>query len=78
MHMIIHNKEKIHTCVQCPKSFGRADSLKTHVLPTAERRPTLAQNVRSHLEKQERCGGTLLLTLGRKYINVQNAENHLV
>ena len=31
-HMVIHSKERPHACVQCNKSFGRAEHLITHLL----------------------------------------------
>ena len=45
---------------------------------TVEKRPTLAQNVRSHLVKQEHWGSTWSSTRGRKNTNVRSVERHLV
>ena len=45
---------------------------------TVEWRPTLAQNVRSPLVKQETWRRTCWPTQGRKYTNVQNVEIHFI
>ena len=50
-HMLTHSGENMHICSECKKSFGRAGTLKSTCSSTVERRPTLAQNARSHLVK---------------------------
>ena len=45
-----------------------------HIDPQVEWRPSLAQNVRSHLVKQKIWVGTWSPELGKKHTSVQNAE----
>jgi uncharacterized Zn-finger protein len=49
--MLTHSGEKMQICSECKKLFGRAGTLKTHMLIHSGEKPTLAQNARSHLVK---------------------------
>ena len=53
---LTHTKERAFKCVHCRNSFGEAGTLKRRVLTHSgvKRRHILAQNVRSHLDEEER------------------------
>ena len=53
IHMVTHSKERTYTCVHCNKSFSLVQYLRTHMLTHSGVSPTLAQNVRNHLVKQD-------------------------
>ena len=55
---LTHTKERAFKCVHCRNSFGEAGTLKRRVLTHSgvKRRHILAENVRSHLDEEERWG----------------------